>query len=100
MKNHRGIWRLLAAAALLMLLLVLAGLLYLRWEQPPAILEELPEETRAVLRQTHETGRTEARIAAEAGIPGRKQGVYTILLAGRDEASGSTDTILLRATRS
>lgn len=95
MKNHPGIGRLLAVAALALLLAALSWLLYLRWEQPPAISEELPVETRAVLHETHETGRAEAQIAAEAGIPGRKAGVYTILLAGRDEASGNTDTVLL-----
>ena len=95
MNHHRGIWRLLVTTVFAMLLFVLTWLLYLRWEQPPALSEAFPEETQAVLRETAKTGQTEARIAAEAGISGRKQGVYTILLAGRDDASGNTDTILL-----
>lgn len=94
-KKHRWMQRFLAIAGLALLLSALAWILYLRWEQPPAISAELPTETRPVLREAGDTERTEAQVAAEAGIAGRKPGVYTILLAGRDEASGNTDTVLL-----
>ncbi len=96
-KKHRGMRHLFAATALLLLLMALAWLLYLRWEQPPTLAQELPEEraTRPTLRETDSGAETEAHIAAEADNTGRKKGVYTLLLAGRDDASGNTDTILL-----
>ena len=94
--HHRRLWPAFAVPALLFLLGLLAALLYLRWEQPPALTEETAE--RKILPALHECGEqaeTEARLAAEAAVAGRKPGVYTILLAGRDEASGCTDTVLL-----
>lgn len=95
-ENHRGFRRSVAALALLLLLALLAALLYLRWERPPALPEKEPaEEILPALREADRGGETEARIAAEAEITGRKPGVYTILLAGRDEASGCTDTVLI-----
>ena len=97
MKKHRGMRRFFAAAALLLLLLALSWLLYLRWEQPPTLAQDVPEERelRPVLRETNDSAEAEARIAAEADKSGRRPGVYTVLLAGRDDASGNTDTILL-----
>ena len=94
MKKHRRLRRVPALVGLALLLAALAWILYLRWEQPPAI-AALPVESRPVLRKTDEAERTEAQLAAEAGIAGRRPGTYTLLLAGRDEASGCTDTVLL-----
>lgn len=96
MDRHRRLRRGIAALELLLLLIALAALLYLRWEQPPTpAIEPAEQSDRAAAQKTDETEETQARIAAEAVVRGRKQGVYTILLAGRDEASGCTDTILL-----
>lgn len=95
--DHRLFCGVLAAGTMLLLLLALAALLYLRWEQPPTVAGEEPaaQTEYAAAQETAEEEQPEERVAAEAVAAGRKQGVYTVLLAGRDEASGCTDTILL-----
>lgn len=97
MKKHRGLRRFFVVSALMLLMALLAWLLYLRWEQPPTLAQELPpeREIRPTLRETGGAAEAETRIAAESSITGRKRGIYTLLLAGRDDASGNTDTILL-----
>ena len=78
------------AALLLIVLAALALILYLRWESPPALAPEPAAETPLPSAAPAETP-----LPAQAAQDGRKRGVYTLLLAGRDEASGNTDTILL-----
>ena len=93
MKKHRSIRLGLLAAALLFLFALLGWTLYLRWEQPPAWTEENPAEQEPgseIVRPP-----AEERIPAENTHTGRKRGVYTLLLAGRDDSSGCTDTLLL-----
>ncbi len=89
-KKH-PIRRVAGAALLLSLLLLLAGALYLRWETPPAPAAAEPE-TGTEQEKTEARPREETRLPAAAA--GRRSGVYTLLLAGRDDESGNTDSIL------
>jgi LCP family protein required for cell wall assembly len=94
-KTERLRWRLLQAAAVI-LLLFLACFLFLRsWIKVP----DLPGLTQT--DNTVDVSMTDSSVSfSGAEIPdialsGRKEGVYTFLIAGRDTASGSTDTMLL-----
>lgn len=96
MKKFRGVRRVLLTLLLLALLALLLWTLYLRWEQPPALAEETAAEEISLETQNENAqDLTAERVAAESRQTGRQRGVYTLLLAGRDDASGNTDTILL-----
>lgn len=84
---HHKKWPLLLLLAVAALA---AWLMYLRWEQPP---RPAPAEPLASPAPT--PAPAETALPAEGSIDGRRPGVYTLLLAGRDGASGNTDTILL-----
>lgn len=70
---------------------------YFAWEKPPEIPE--PEPTEAVVIVTEETPEPtptpEPMPEGTAFENERKDGVYTMLLVGLDQMSGSTDTILV-----
>ena len=81
------------------LLLIATGIcVYFLWEKPPEILEE-PEETKAIMETPEPT--PEPTPTPEPMPEGtkfentRQDGVYTVLLVGLDQMSGSTDTILV-----
>ncbi len=89
---EKTFWRVIAVGILLLLIALFTLTLYLRWEQPP--------ETAAVFSSDKADApvRSEPEpkpIAAQTLASGRKRGVYTLLLAGRDDGSGNTDTVLL-----
>lgn len=81
------------------LLLIATGIcVYFLWEKPPEILEEA-EETKVIMETPEPT--PEPTPTPEPMPEGtkfentRQDGVYTVLLVGLDQMSGSTDTILV-----
>ena len=92
MRRKRGLRRALTTIVILLLLAALGRTLYLRWEQPPALAPTTQEPQQAENREEEPDGE---RVAAGRIQSARKKGVYTLLLAGRDDASGNTDTVLL-----
>ncbi len=96
MKAFSILRRVFGAALLLLLAALLGWTLYLRWEQPPSPAEMSPAE-REELKTDGE--RTESGgavlLPVQSARNGRRAGMFTLLLAGRDEASGNTDAILL-----
>ena len=96
--------------ALTVLLIIMGGLLimalgglaaYLMWEKPPELPAQ-PEEVELIIEATPEPTATPEPEPTPEPMPegtafenSRKDGVYTILLVGLDQMSGSTDTILV-----
>jgi len=116
-RKRRRLWIILAAVVLALAVAVTA---YFIWERPPELPSETPKPTATQSAQTGtetaqpgaqpaQTGTEAPENPPEAGetveteAPGiadsstRRDGVYTILVVGRDKASNSTDTILLCA---
>lgn len=98
-KKHVRLGWLLPAILALGLLALITATAYVCWERPPAFSLEAPEE--AIQTETEQTpAEPDSAPAAEPGLPAsgsarlRQRGVYTLLLAGRDDGSGNTDTIL------
>lgn len=102
-------YRLLQAAIALSVLIIIGSAALLSWIRMPNIPNaDIPPEPETVDKSADEPAdRSEDSSAASAEFSfdgaetppisqsGRKEGVYTFLVAGRDVASGSTDTILL-----
>ena len=85
-----------------LVIMALGGLAaYLMWEKPPALPEQ-PEAVTPVIEATPEPTVTPEPTPTPEPMPegtafenSRKDGVYTMLLVGLDQMSGSTDTILV-----
>ena len=78
-------------------LLILTALLcaYVRWERAPSPAAAAAEgELRAVSRLLPEAAPT-PRAEETAPAAGRRDGVYTLLLAGQDDGNSNTDTLML-----
>ncbi len=96
MKQSGVLRRALGALLLLLLTALLGWTLYLRWEQPPSPAEEIAGERESAAVQGESEERRPAELVPVQSMQnGRKAGVYTLLLAGRDDSSGNTDTVLL-----
>ena len=89
------LWSVIGGIAILLLIGTAA---YFLWEKPPEIPEETPvvEDTVIVTEPTPEpTPTPEPMPEGTAFENSRKDGVYTMLLVGLDQMSGSTDTIMV-----
>lgn len=112
-KRRRTLWIVLAAVVLVLLAAVVV---YALWERPPEIAPPTPIQSEAPTvtpsaapsrsptetpgpDETEEPTPTEELDPGEAPVVdmtgARKDGVYTILVAGQDKASGNTDTIMV-----
>ena len=96
--------------ALTVLLIIIGGVLimalgglaaYLMWEKPPELPAQ-PEEVELIIEATPEPTATPEPEPTPEPMPegtafenSRKDGVYTMLLVGLDQMSGSTDTIMV-----
>ncbi len=95
---------LIIIAGVLAAILLLAVFGYMAWEKPPeVVVEETPvpeteeptEEAEIPVEEPEPTPTPEPIPEGAALETERQDGVYTILLAGRDITSGNTDTILV-----
>ena len=92
-RKHTALWIVLAVAALMLAALVV----YMIWERPPELPEE-PEVTETVIEIEPTPEPTPTPEPMPEGTKyenSRQDGVYTVLLVGLDQMSGSTDTILV-----
>ncbi len=90
-KSKKGL-RLLRVILLVLLLILAAAITaYLLWERAPEVTAKSEPMVIAVSRPG--TRRTDAE-AEKAGRT-RKEGVYTLLLAGLDDGNGNTDTMMV-----
>ena len=93
MKDRKKFWK--TAGITLGAVVLAAGLAagaYLLWERAPAL---QPEPTQAASPRPSAAG---VKAQDDKGSPfdtKRKDGVYTILLAGNDDGTGNTDTIMV-----
>ncbi len=81
--------------SVLAVLMIAAVLVYSLWEKPPEIVTEEPVSETPVIPEETTAPTPEPMPEGTAFDSGRQDGVYTILLAGVDLMSGSTDTILV-----
>lgn len=92
-QNKRRLRLALAIISAAAVLIIAALSAYRIWERPP---ERQEEAQPAELREEAEEALAPSSPAeAERAPTGRSDGVYTLLLAGLDRASSSTDTILV-----
>ena len=91
-------WLIIGGSGIAALVLAMVGGYFL-WEQPPEIAE--PNPVLADLSQTAETPSASAAPPSPTPDRGtafetqRQDGVYTLLLAGSDDGTGNTDTIMV-----
>ena len=92
-RTHRRRLRALQASVVLVAALCVGCVALDRWIEPP----DLPRPPSGVEGSgSHSEGvYFEGADLPEVAYSGRREGVYTFLLAGRDVASGATDTMLL-----
>lgn len=91
-KNKKGLRLLLVVFAVLLLILIGAVAAYLHWERAPEVTAETAPLVIAVSRPA--TRDREPDGGDTAGRT-RREGVYTLLLAGQDNGNGNTDTMML-----
>ncbi len=85
-------YRLLQAAAVLSLLVIVGYAALSAWIRVP----EVPADTRGEQNElSGDASLPKLPTKTQSSANGRKDGVYTFLVAGRDVVSGSTDTMLL-----
>lgn len=93
-KKKTALWIAIAA----ILLLLIGVVIYMIWEKPPEVTEAVSEPTEIVPEEeptpTPEPT-PEPMPEGTAFENSRQDGVYTFLLVGLDQMSGSTDTILV-----
>lgn len=104
--NRKKLLRIAAfGAGLAAVVLICAFSGYMIWEEAPAV-ESAPEESAAIEEKDAEgesaeslaLNRSDTEELRESPLPlaeGRKEGVYTVLLAGNDDGNGNTDTIIV-----
>ena len=86
----------LICLGVLVLLLAAGAIGYFIWEKPPVQETPQPEETMLIIETTPEpTPTPEPMPEGSAFENSRMDGVYTMLLVGLDQMSGSTDTIMV-----
>jgi len=86
-------YRLLQAAAVLSLLVIVGYAALSAWIRMPEVPADVHQGEQAGL--DGDTSLPNLPAQTQSSTNGRKEGVYTFLLAGRDVVSGSTDTMLL-----
>ena len=100
-RNNKMIMVLLLVLGGLLIMALGGGIAYLLWEKPPALPAKQEEVTPAVEAAPSAEPTAEPTPTPEPMPEGtafensRKDGVYTMLLVGLDQMSGSTDTILV-----
>ena len=87
--------RLLPALLALFLFAAILLIVLFCWEAPPTLSDEGPEPVEAHPAAAQEELREPEPVLAVSANAARYRGVYTLLLAGRDDGNGCTDTILL-----
>ena len=115
-RRHRALWIVLAVVVLA---LAGAAAAYFIWERPPELPAETPKPAQTAA-QPAQSGTQPVQPGAQPAQPGgetpddstpaqpdesdapgiadsstRRDGVYTVLVLGRDEASNSTDTVIV-----
>lgn len=90
-KNRRG-WRLLLGALLMLAALGIGAVCAWRiWAQAP----EVSAETRPLVVAVSKPSTRSSQSPEREDAPQRRDGVYTLLLAGQDNGNGNTDTMMV-----
>lgn len=95
MKDRKKLWKIagIALGAVALVVGLMAGA-YMLWERAPAV-QPVPTAAAAASPSPTAVG---TKAQEDRGTPfdtQRKDGVYTILLAGNDDGTGNTDTIMV-----
>jgi LCP family protein required for cell wall assembly len=90
MDRNRILKIVLILLAVMLVLVILGVIVYMLWEKAPETAEPSPTATLSVTAKPQS-----AEGQGEAFNTQRKDGVYTVLLAGNDDGTGNTDTIMV-----
>jgi LCP family protein required for cell wall assembly len=90
MDSNRIFKIVLILLAVMLVLVILGVIVYMLWEKAPDMAEPSPSPTVSSTAQPQS-----AESQGEAFNTQRKDGVYTVLLAGNDDGTGNTDTIMV-----
>jgi len=95
-RKARRRYRVIQAAVIVSAIVILVGLILQAWIRVPEIPDVGPGPGSSAGSGASQSGVLfEGAELPEVAKSGRKEGVYTFLVAGRDVASGATDTMLL-----